>query len=87
MSSPCGGCPPCCKRCVFDAVGQLVSATAAATTVVTADDYGCVKGFGNIQVRGGRLGQMRNDAFHQVTVAGAKFLRLTGNPLANHLAT
>ena len=85
MSSPCGGCPPCCKSCVFDAVPTSVKATASVTTVVPAAAYGCVKGFGDIRLVAGQLGQMRDGALHRVTKAGAAFLRQTGNPLADHL--
>ena len=83
MPSPCGGCPPCCKSCVFTSVGENA---AVRETIVSAVDYGCVKGFGAIVTDTiGRLGQVRGASFHPVSSEGAAFLRASGNPLTAHL--
>lgn len=82
-NSPCGGCPPCCDQCVFTPVAEQVPSNR--DVVVPAAEYGCVKGFGDVIVADGQLGQMRGDDFHPVTDAGAEHLRTTGNPLAQFL--
>lgn len=84
MASPCGGCPPCCTRCVFDKDG--VKASGTLDTIVSKEDYGCVLPNGGAIVKHeGVLGMMRGENFHPVSVAGADFLRSTNNPLAVHV--
>lgn len=85
MGAPCGGCPPCCKSCVFAQTGNPTVATARV--VVAAEEYGCVHGGAVVQDTAGELGLLRErTGFHPVTESGAAFLRRTGNPLAAHLA-
>lgn len=84
MSSPCGGCPPCCNKCVFSSNGAELP-LMPKREVVSAEDYGCVKGFGAIVISDGVLGQMREADFHPVTPEGAAFLKQTNNDLAAHV--
>lgn len=83
MASPCGGCPPCCKGCVFAEQGE---ALIPSVVVVPADDYGCVRGYGGVVAdAAGRLGQVRAGLFHPVTPAGFAHLQSTNNPLAGYV--
>lgn len=83
--SPCGGCPPCCAECVFSPKNEAI--IGVPKIVVTKADYACVKGFDDVVVTDGTLGQMRSGRFHPVTLAGTAFLRLKGNTLARHTLT
>jgi len=80
--SPCGGCPPCCKQCVFSSGGEK---TVISSVVVSAKEYGCVKGFGDIvkDVKG-RLGQIRGQLFHPISETGLKFLKESNNSLVEN---
>lgn len=83
MSSPCGGCPPCCGRCTFDPKGA--KPLEATKTIVSKEEYGCVRPDGGAVVKHqGVLGMMRGAQFHPVTAAGVLFLQQTNNPLAAH---
>jgi hypothetical protein len=53
--------------------------------VISAENYGCVKGSYAVGRKDGELGQMRDGAFHPVTKTGAAFLNKSGNPLAQHI--
>jgi hypothetical protein len=83
-NSPCGGCPPCCTRCVFSAKGNEAP-HSSFVEVISAENYGCVKGSYAVGRKDGELGQMRDGAFHPVTKTGAAFLNKSGNPLAQHI--
>lgn len=80
MSAPCGGCPPCCASCIFSGVGEVPAGTVA--TILSSAEYGCVRGGDDIVHHDGKLGQMRDGAFHPVTEAGQRFLEETRNHLA-----
>jgi hypothetical protein len=81
MTAPCGGCPPCCKNCVFSA--DPADAATSIITVMPKEEYGCVRPDGGAVVTmGGTLGMMRGQHFHPVTPGGAQFLRKSGNSLA-----
>lgn len=82
MSAPCGGCPPCCKRCVFAAAPKPAPTTSAL--IVDEATYGCVHG-GKVVHDGGTIGLLRAEGFHPVTPEGSAFLRNSQNPLAVHL--
>lgn len=84
-NSPCGGCPPCCQSCVFGPKPTKDEVGTEKQIVQTAQQYGCVKGYGDIVIVDGKLGQMRGQNFHPVDFAGAQFLQSSGNDLAQHL--
>jgi hypothetical protein len=81
MKNPrCGGCPQCCKQCVFDSEGE--KSTGQETIVQTAAEYDCKKGFGDIvsdPLKG--IGQTRNGRVHFLSKKGLAFLQSTGNPI------
>jgi hypothetical protein len=83
-NSPCGGCPPCCAGRVFDS--QAVSEVSEMQVIVSSVEYGCIKGYGDVGIVDGQLGQRRSSGFHPVTIKGAHHLRDTGNPLSAHAA-
>jgi len=82
-NSPCGGCPPHCSQCVFDARPQQ---SVLLEIISPATEYGCIKGHGDlVKDHNGRLGQMRGQDFHPMTLEGERHLRTTGNKFARHL--
>ena len=84
-TAPCGGCPPCCNQCVFDNQATALASTIQPIIIVPAVQYGCVRTDGGDVVKAdGILGMMRGENFHPVNLAGAAFLRATGNQLATH---
>jgi len=83
-SAPCGGCPPCCNLCVFEKIPQR-PANPHVTTVAAKANYGCIRrDGGDVVLAGGRLGMMRGDYFHPISVEGVAFLHSNGNPLGNY---
>jgi hypothetical protein len=84
MKPPCGGCPPCCTSCVFDA--KPAGPAAGATVLLSTERYGCIRpDAGPLVKHDGMLGMVRGTDFHPVTEGGAVFLRQSGNDLAQHL--
>lgn len=81
--APCGGCPPCCSRCVFEQNGSRTA--LPLVTLVSAKEYGCVQGEYPIVLSGGRVGQLRGEDFHPISSSGADFLRKSNNALASYL--
>ncbi len=82
MASPCGGCPPHCKVCIFAEKPQELQ---SRQLVRSSQEYGCVRpDGGDIVLNNGTLGMMRGTSFHPVTAQGAAFLHETGNALARH---
>lgn len=83
MPAPCGGCPTCCKDCVFDA--HPASKATPMQIIASKEAYGCIRPDGGaIVIQDRTFGMIRGEHFHPVTEAGAAFLRESGNPLAVH---
>lgn len=83
MPAPCRGCPCSCNDCVFSPTP--VSLAAGAKTVVSKDEYGCVRPDGGpLVVHNELLGMMRGEFFHPVTARGAEFLHRSDNALATY---
>lgn len=78
--APCGGCPPCCEKCIFSSSGEKM----LSETLLVADQatYGCVRRHGDIVTCRGKLGQLRDGKFHPITNEGVQHLLVSGNPLA-----
>lgn len=75
----CGGCPPCCKNCVFDHRGQAHTEEIE----VALKDYGCHRDPDSRLVRlEGQLGLLARGLFYGLTDNGLDFLRATKNPIA-----